>query len=78
MPSAHLGHGSSCSPQLEPGTQDAMTGGWSLGFQGFSRAQLLLTQRLGQWSVGSGMERPPGKERRVHCHTPRQLLQEKA
>lgn len=41
-----------------------MAGGWSLGFQGFSIAQLLLTQRLGQWSVDSGMERPPRKGKR--------------
>ena len=41
-----------------------MAGGWSLGFQGFSIAQLLLTQRLGQWSVDSGVERPPRKGKR--------------
>ena len=64
MPSAHLGHCGSCSPQLEPGTRGAMAGGWSLGFQGFSRAQLLLTQRLGQWSVDGGVERPPRKGKR--------------
>lgn len=47
-----------------------MTGGWSLGFQGFSRAQLLLTQRLGQWSVGSGMEKGPQERKEGSTVTP--------